>query len=115
MNFEEALSVGSGLGVGATVTGYLVVSDAVIYLAKSEVEQDKGILVIAPWLKDAMLDEFPVNLGSMFLFGGNASVSGRIVQSGLGLLPAAFCEVGEVKFEGKRLFPSNTYEAPRRQ
>jgi hypothetical protein len=108
MKFDAALGVGFDLGVEAAVVGHLVVSNAIIYLAKSENEQDKGILLLAPWLLDAMLDEFPVNVGSMALFGGSATVTGRLSQSGLGLMPAAFCEVSRIEFEGRELFPPNT-------
>lgn len=103
IKFDDAFGVEFEIGVEVTVPGYLVVSDGVIYLAKYEDEQDKKILVLAPWLIDVMLDKFPVNVGSKFLFGGSAAVTGQLSQSGNELMPTALCEISKVEFEGHEL------------
>lgn len=94
--FEKAVDF--GLGVDASVSGHLVVSGSLTYLCSSELSQQKAILVVAPWLVDALLELVPVSMGSMHLFSGQATVSGQLVQSGLGLVPLAFYRVTNISF-----------------
>jgi len=90
-------NVGYGLGKPASVSGFLVVADAIAYLAESSSQQHGSILVIAPWLVGALLDnDVPCSAGSMHLFSGVATVSGQLVASGLPLVPLAFYQVSSV-------------------
>ncbi len=98
MNFDEVykLEIGFGLGVEAKVSGFITISENIIYLCASEAEQKNAILVIAPWLKEKVINEVSVRVGSMNLFSGSATITGRLIQTGLGLVPLAFYSASSV-------------------
>lgn len=101
MKFIEAFSdkVGYGIGVKATIRGYLVVTDAVCYLAESEKSEEKAILVIVERLSNLFLSSgIPVMVGSMVLFSGIAEITGVLVKTGMGLIPVAFYRVEKLTF-----------------
>ena len=98
MNFNDAFQSkpGYGLGQEATVSGFLVVSQSISYLCASESHQTDAILVLAPWLVDSLLSEIPVWVGSMMLFNCQATITGQLSQSGLGLTPLVLYSVSTV-------------------
>ena len=104
MEFEEAFaeSIGYGPGTQASVRGYLVVSQPLTYLCRSEDSEENAILVVAPRLIERLREGGAMPLvGSMGLFRGEAVVDGLLVRTGFGPLPVAFYRTNSIEFVDK--------------
>lgn len=105
MKFSEAFGreVGYGVGIEATIRGFLVVTASFSYLSESESAEaqsnQKAILVSWPDLADALMNAgAPGRVGSMVLFAGEAEVTGMLNRTGMGLAPVSIYAVRELTY-----------------